>query len=91
MKNKKLKNDPLLRSVKTIKLEDLITDDQTKDIWKIMDEHPDPIKRVKALTEYLQKLREGLEAKGVLPEYLAYVIEAQRMFQLGARLSKKPE
>jgi hypothetical protein len=84
-----MKNDPLVKDAQKIKLNDLLDENQTADIWKIMNEQSDPVKRVRALTDYLTKLREHLEGQGFLPEYLAYVIEAQRMYQLGSKLSKK--
>ncbi len=60
-----------------VTLGELLTEQQCSDIWGIIEQETDSIVRVRKLKEYLGNLREELEAKGVLPEYLAYVLEAK--------------
>lgn len=57
------------------KLCDLLTKKQVKQVTKIIDNNlGDMIKLARALQEFLIPLRDQLEAKGVMPEFLAYSI-----------------
>jgi hypothetical protein len=58
----------------------LVTEKQSEDICKILNSQQDSIKRVRELTRYLSGFRAELEKKGVLPEYLAYAIEANFLY-----------
>jgi hypothetical protein len=59
--------------MKTVALNTLLTPEQVKEVEKILKQE-DAVKW-KRLREYLKTLREPLEKQGVVPEYLAYVIE----------------
>lgn len=62
--------------MKTVSLSQLLTDDMAGECAKIIATGEDDFQRVKELKEYLVKFRAELEAKGILPEYLAYVLLA---------------
>jgi hypothetical protein len=65
-------------------LGDLVTDQQAQEICNILNAQQDSIKRVRELTRYLSGFRAELEKKGILPEYLAYAIEAHNQTWLAA-------
>lgn len=53
-----------------------MTLEQIEAVLRIMQAWPDDsVIRVRKLKEYLVPFRTSLEAKGVVPEYLAYVLE----------------
>jgi len=62
--------------MKTITLADILDNDQCAAVERIIIETPEG-QLVRALTAYLKKFREQLEEKGVLPEYLAWVLYAK--------------
>jgi hypothetical protein len=74
-----------------IDLKDLVTEEQSKDIWKIMNETGDSIKRVRELTAYLNGFREQLIDKNVLPEFLAYSLEYRMQYERGSQAVKNME
>lgn len=58
------------------KLGEILTPDQILGVLNILEIwRDDPTVRIKKLKEYLHKFSKDLEDKGVLPDYLAYVIE----------------
>lgn len=59
-------------------LRDLLTEDQLEEVRKILQE-PYTLERSLKLRDYLRTQRVELEAKGVVPEYLTYVIEYEQM------------
>lgn len=61
--------------MKEFKLNDLLTDEEIEAVSSIIKKGD--IERWKKLREYLQARRPQLEAKGVVPEYLAYYLEYQ--------------
>lgn len=61
--------------MKTIKLGDLLTDDQLKQVREIINSTASSLDRTAKLRDYFATIRETLESKGVLPEYLAYAVE----------------
>lgn len=76
--------------VKTVQLRTLLTEDQLDEIDKILRE-PYTLERTVKLRDYLVQHRESLEAKGVVPEYLTYVIEYEQMkaFEMFALQERK--
>lgn len=64
--------------MKTTVLSELLNDEQIKMVTKILNrkDTPDTLK-TSELKLYLEKYRVELEAKGVLPEYLSYVLIAK--------------
>ena len=60
--------------MKTVKLRELLTKKQLAKVVYILRDPPS-IKRSNALRGYLITQREALELKGILPEYLCYMIE----------------
>lgn len=56
-------------------LGELFTEAQLAEVNRILKAHEDSVERVRALKEYLSQFRTELEAKGAVPEYLAYVFE----------------
>lgn len=60
--------------MKTITLGELLTEEQGKEVVRIMAESRDDTEMTQRLNGYLRQFREQLEAKGVLPEYLSYAI-----------------
>lgn len=59
---------------KSVQLGELLTDDQIQMVKEIMDQTPDELERTHAIRKYLNQFKEQLEARGVIPDYLAYVI-----------------
>ena len=70
----------------SVQLGDLLS---TQDLNKVLVllRIADYTERITALKVFLNKRREALIAKGLLPEYLAYALEAQRKILL----SRPPE
>lgn len=60
--------------MKTVQLSDLLDEEQIKQVAAIMNQERYS-QRITELKEYLGSLREQLESKGILPEYLAYSLE----------------
>lgn len=56
-------------------LAELVTKKQSEEILAILNSSDDSIERTRKLSAYLNTLREQLEKKGVVPEYLAYFLE----------------
>lgn len=53
----------------------ILNDDQLEAVLTIIQTwHDEPLTRIRKLKEYLAQFRTELENKGVVPEYLAYVI-----------------
>lgn len=83
--------DPALPGMKTVKLGELLTDEQLKGVLAIIN---DPslgvIPKTQRLKKYLGGFESELEAKGVVPDYLAYWLMA---LAEGARLraAARPE
>ncbi len=71
---KEMNNDP-----KRITLGELLTDEQGEHVCKLMLQHDDEIELTRALKAYLNQFSAELEAKGVLPDYLAYVLLAYKL------------
>lgn len=65
--------------MKTIELSELLNDEQITRVTEILDSKGYVWERDKKLKEYLSQFRTELEAKGVLPEYLSYVLIAKHM------------
>lgn len=63
--------------MKTIQLGELLNEQQLVETKRILHSTTDPIERVRRLKDYFETFSEELEAKGVLPDYLAYVVEWQ--------------
>lgn len=63
--------------MKTIELSELLNDGQINRVTEILDSKGYIWERDKELKKYLSQFRSELEAKGVLPEYLAYVLIAK--------------
>lgn len=60
----------------TASLNELLSDAQCERVIAIVESGESDSQIIKDLKEYLGTLREQLEAKGVLPAYLAYVLIA---------------
>lgn len=60
--------------MKTIAIGELLTPAQCEDVRQILLTETDPIAVTRKLRDYFVPLRDQLEAKGMLPEYLAYVL-----------------
>lgn len=54
---------------------DLISEQQCDEIMRIIYQTHDSIERVRKLSAYLERFKDELAEKGVLPRYLAYVLE----------------
>lgn len=78
-----MKTSKLPEGWQTKKLADLLTEEQIEALELILSVN-DPLKW-KLVRAYLRGLREELEAKGVVPEYLAYVLEYQLSVRESAR------
>lgn len=65
--------------MKTTNLTELLNDEQIKEVDKILNAKGYVWERTKKLKEYLGQFRIELVAKGVLPEYLSYVLIAKHM------------
>ena len=60
---------------KTVKLTDLLTEEQLNEVERILKQHgEDMLEASNHLRRYLEAFKTQLEAKGVVPGYLAYVI-----------------
>lgn len=59
----------------TMKLGELLTDEQIEKVLDIIVEHPNQHERIRALKQYLAQFSKELEAKGVISDFLAYVVE----------------
>ena len=62
--------------MKTAKLSDLLTAEQMEEVCDIFNSSDDDMDAVRKLKIYLNNLKEQLEAKGIVPDYLAYVLLA---------------
>ncbi len=62
--------------MKTITLGELLNGAQCSQVERII-EQTEEGQLVRKLTDYLKQFRDELEAKGVLPEYLAWVLYAK--------------
>lgn len=60
--------------MKTISLGELLTEEQGREVVRIMSESKDDAEMTARLKKYLAQFKDQLEAKGVVPEYLAYAI-----------------
>lgn len=63
--------------MKTIQLSDLLNAQQLVETKRILRSTTNPIERVRRLKDFFETFSDELEAKGVLPAYLAYVVEWQ--------------
>jgi len=61
--------------VSMIRIQDVLTDPQIRAVVEIM-EISNPQDRVKRVTAYLESLEPKLIHKGILPAYLAWILEA---------------
>lgn len=59
---------------RTIRMADIFTEDQIADVWTILADAKNEADATDKLRPYLIKIRDQLEAKGVLPEYAAYAL-----------------
>lgn len=67
--------DVLTESTRSVALSDILTDDQIKVVVEILNRpNVDDIAMTKLLKEYLRTIGPQLEAKGVVADYLAYMI-----------------
>lgn len=64
--------------MKNVKLSELLTQKQLEKVTVILRDPPSNTRSI-ALKKYLITQREALELKGVLPEYLSYMIEYLEM------------
>jgi hypothetical protein len=62
--------------MKTAKISDLLTMEQMKDICDIYNEADNDMDAFRQSKIYLNNIKEQLEAKGVVPDYLAYALLA---------------
>ena len=62
--------------MKIAKLSDLLTQEQMEEVCDIFNTSDDDMDAVRKLKIYLNNLKEQLEAKGIVPDYLAYVLLA---------------
>jgi hypothetical protein len=65
-------------------LGDLFSADELLEIRGLL-QNPDYLTRIRALKAHLQQFKERLDAKGILPDYLAYVLENMRSDLLAHR------
>lgn len=65
-----------MTETKTVALGDILSKQQLKDIAKLLNETPEH-NQVEFLKNYLNTFPEELEAKGVLPDFLAYMLYAK--------------
>lgn len=63
------------RDWRQVTLGELLTKKQARKVVGIMNREKDTIERTRKLREYLNTLREQLEAKGVDPSFLTYYLE----------------
>ena len=76
---------------KTIQLRELVTESQAAKIWEILNEHTDSTQCVRALTTYLNTMREDLMKKEMLPEFLAYALVYKHQYERGSEAVNKTE
>jgi hypothetical protein len=70
-----MSNGPNESSTKTVKLSDLLTEEQLHEVERILNEFgEDKFEAGNKLRRYLEGFHEQLIQKGVVPGYLAYVI-----------------
>lgn len=62
-------------SHKITSLGEILTEPQIEAVLDIIQKYPDSIERVKQMKAYLSPFKAELEKKGVVADYLAYVIE----------------
>lgn len=62
---------------KQVTLGEILTEDQAEEAFKILKETPKD-KCVNALKVYFRTIEKELEGKGMLPDYLAYVLYAKQ-------------
>ena len=72
-------------SWKTVRMDELLTEDQVKMVTEILNQGGTEFEKTHAIRRYLAQFKEQLEAKGVLSDYLAYVI----VFQLYGQFNGK--
>lgn len=60
---------------KRLELGDLLNDTQLRVLTDLIRNNPEPEERLRAIKQYLNSIHEDLEDKGVLPDFLAYVLE----------------
>lgn len=61
-------------SWKTVRMDELLTEDQIKMVTEILNQGGTDFERTHAVRKYLEQFKDQLEAKGVVPGYLAYVV-----------------
>jgi hypothetical protein len=61
--------------MRTFKLGDALTEEQIDAVLDIIQHYHDPIERVRKLKAYLAPMTAQLEQKGIVADYLAFVIE----------------
>lgn len=59
---------------RTVKLREILTEKQIRQLTKVMNKHRGKPTLTSELKKLLEPLAEQLEAKGVLPDYLAYYL-----------------
>lgn len=64
-------------SWKTVRMDELLTEDQIKMVTEILNQGGTDFEKTHAIRKYLEQFKDQLEAKGVLHDYLAYVIVFQ--------------
>lgn len=62
---------------KTTSLGDILDDQQIAEVDRLMKKHKDPEELLKALKIYFGTIKDTLSAKGMDPNYLAYVLYAK--------------
>jgi hypothetical protein len=62
--------------MKTALLSDLLTQEQMEEVVAIFNDAGNDMDAVRQLKIYLNNIKEQLEAKGIVPDYLAYVLLA---------------
>ncbi len=61
---------------RTVQIEHLLSEEQIQMVLEIVNDKTDKRPMADRLREYLQQFDTELQAKGVLPAYLAYYLEA---------------
>lgn len=67
--------------MKHLKLGDLLNPAQALEVTRILNSTADTLEAISRLTSYFNTFRDELVEKGVLPEYLAYVVEFEAQKQ----------
>lgn len=62
--------------MKTITLGELLTEEQAKRVYNILTTSPTEREVIQNLKDYFRTISAQLEAKGILPDYLAYATVA---------------